>query len=485
MSKIKTQCFAHDHMTAEEFAIWNFAAGVSHKSKIFRAGSRVIAAHFEGMSQRTANRRVQSLVAKGWFEKIGRAGRNSLGWVLPSKFKVLTHDEYETRYPQRCKECLERIRIAIAAIEAWSVQSSMTPEVSHESLEVFHESPQASLESPMAQKLNYPETKVKEMEGAKPVFDLSESTGNIRKSLGSKPSISSASLDFPTVMADEPLQKVKGINKADGWLWPDAIRTGELTLIVGQPGSGKGVLTMDIAARVTNGKPWPNCPNLLSPSSAIIMSNEDNVGDMLCPRLNAAGADMKKIAFPTEAVKVAELEALLLETEFEQGAVRMVVIDPAANYLKTDNDIACRAELKALRALAQKYNLAIVICTHFNKGRADTALDRITSRPLKEECFQIYFLIQEEDGEGRLLYPVKGGTKGKYEEVGMNFHIVPAPKTAVTSLTALGTAKPYPCVAWHCEGKFKFVEVEKDFGDGCPSVRLVPESEAANAAESV
>jgi len=43
-----------------------------------------------------------------------------------------------------------------------------------------------------------------------------------------------------------------------GWLWPGRVPSGKLTLVAGDPGLGKSLLALDIAARVTRGLPWPD-----------------------------------------------------------------------------------------------------------------------------------------------------------------------------------------------------------------------------------
>src|SRR6476619_2972464 len=42
------------------------------------------------------------------------------------------------------------------------------------------------------------------------------------------------------------------------WLWPDRIPLGRIPLLVSDPGLGKSLLTLDIAARVSRGAPWPD-----------------------------------------------------------------------------------------------------------------------------------------------------------------------------------------------------------------------------------
>ena len=41
------------------------------------------------------------------------------------------------------------------------------------------------------------------------------------------------------------------------WLWPERIPLGKVSLFSGDPGLGKSIVTLDIAARVSRGMPWP------------------------------------------------------------------------------------------------------------------------------------------------------------------------------------------------------------------------------------
>ena len=51
--------------------------------------------------------------------------------------------------------------------------------------------------------------------------------------------------------ADHPAEPVE-------WLWPHRIALGKVTLIAGDPGLGKSVLALDVAARVSRGQPFPD-----------------------------------------------------------------------------------------------------------------------------------------------------------------------------------------------------------------------------------
>jgi AAA domain len=70
----------------------------------------------------------------------------------------------------------------------------------------------------------------------------------------------------------------------------------KLTLIAGDPGLGKSHIGLDVVARITSGKPWPEQDSNSAPlGSCIILSAEDAIDDVLRPRLEAAGADLTRV----------------------------------------------------------------------------------------------------------------------------------------------------------------------------------------------
>src|SRR4051812_37112753 len=80
------------------------------------------------------------------------------------------------------------------------------------------------------------------------------------------------------------------------WLWPERIPLGKLTLLAGDPGLGKSFLSLDLASRVTRGGEWPDaCATKAVQGSVVLLSAEDDLEDTVCPRLQAAGADLAKV----------------------------------------------------------------------------------------------------------------------------------------------------------------------------------------------
>jgi putative DNA primase/helicase len=171
------------------------------------------------------------------------------------------------------------------------------------------------------------------------------------------------------------------------WLWPQRIARGKVTVIVGDPGVGKSVLTLDIAARVSKGDGWPGCPNTKRvPGNALLISAEDNPGDTIKPRLLALGASMSRVAI-LEGAKLRDdkgerdidfdleyghhvLEAAILE----RPGTEVVIIDPVSAYVggkNTYKDSDVRRLLSPLAALAAKHNVAIIAITHLTKGQGN------------------------------------------------------------------------------------------------------------------
>ena len=78
------------------------------------------------------------------------------------------------------------------------------------------------------------------------------------------------------------------------WLWPGRIPKGKLSLIEGDPGTGKSALTIDLAARVSVGGELPDGKRCEA-AGVVLVSAEDGPADTIRPRLDAAGADPSRV----------------------------------------------------------------------------------------------------------------------------------------------------------------------------------------------
>jgi KaiC/GvpD/RAD55 family RecA-like ATPase len=159
------------------------------------------------------------------------------------------------------------------------------------------------------------------------------------------------------------------------WLWPGRIPLGMLTLLMGDPGLGKSLLTTMLAANVSR-----------AGADVLLLSAEDHKGATIRPRLDAAGADLHRVhhvevrrdgveeglALPDDGAELARL--------VEETKARLVVVDPLMAHLPESvnswSDQSVRRALAPLYHLAATHRCAVVIVAHLNKARGGNALHR-------------------------------------------------------------------------------------------------------------
>ena len=169
------------------------------------------------------------------------------------------------------------------------------------------------------------------------------------------------------------------------WLWPGRIAFNQLTIIEGDPGVGKSMLTAAIAAAVTGGPPLPGMPQL-PPFPCIIANLEDDPAGITIPRLRAAGADLDRIYLPqmgdSHNARLLSLPDDLnrIWQMLEITDARLLVIDPLMAALSpdvnSDNDQQVRRVLNDLVQAANLRKAAVVIVRHLNKQAGRRAIYR-------------------------------------------------------------------------------------------------------------
>ena len=213
------------------------------------------------------------------------------------------------------------------------------------------------------------------------------------------------------------------------WLWNQRLALGKLTLIAGDPGLGKSFLTLDLAARVSTGQAMPGDtwdngePMDRFPGTAILLSAEDDPADTIRPRLEAAGADLRRVAFVAGVRTGGAVKSFSLRDDLKhlhsickaQPETRLIVIDPISAYLGDEeghSNTKVRNLLAPLAKLAQDYNVAVVAVTHLNKsgqGNAQSAIYRaMGSLAFTAAARTVHLVTRDpEDPERRLMVPIK------------------------------------------------------------------------------
>ena len=229
------------------------------------------------------------------------------------------------------------------------------------------------------------------------------------------------------------------VAKPVSWLWPGRIARGKVTIIAGNPGLGKSQITASIAAIVTTGTNWPAGGGTCSRSNVVFLNAEDDPADTLRPRLEAAGADLKRVHFVDGVNEKGEsgerlfsleddIDALDLKLK-EIGNVGLLAIDPISAYLgsvDSHKNADIRRLLAPLNELAARHNTAIVGISHLNKSAGTDALMRVTGSLAFVAAARAAFLVtaDPQDKSRRLFLPMKNNIAPDGE--GLAFTIEPA-----------------------------------------------------------
>jgi hypothetical protein len=177
--------------------------------------------------------------------------------------------------------------------------------------------------------------------------------------------------------------------KPINWLWPGRVPRGELTLIVGDPGTGKTLVTEDMSVRLIDGRPWPTGEG--APRGPIVyLTVEDNLATSMKPRLEAMGSTGEGFYAVTgakDSTRTLHLVSDLARIEALCRSVNaaLLVISPVNAYLgggtgeRVDNyrETDVRGVLTPLVQCAQRLDLAVVAVMHLNKTMQTQLLYKI------------------------------------------------------------------------------------------------------------
>ncbi|MCC7084839.1 MAG: AAA family ATPase [Pirellulales bacterium] len=261
--------------------------------------------------------------------------------------------------------------------------------------------------------------------------------------------------DDASVAAHRPIiQSLADVTPEEvSWLWPGRIALGKVTMIAGDPGLGKSFLSLDIAARVSTGAAWPDSDELAPRGGVVILTCEDGLADTIRPRLDAAGADVRRIVALQgvaasddggEYQRGVDLSRDLSVVEAAVDAVndcRLLVVDPFPAFLgKTDShkNAEVRSVIAPLAELAERRQFAVLGITHLSKSERQAIYRCMGSLAFAAAARAVWAVTKDnsdEEKRRRLFLPIKNNLGNDLS--GLSF-------TLATKYGDSGV----PCVAW-------------------------------------
>lgn len=174
-------------------------------------------------------------------------------------------------------------------------------------------------------------------------------------------------------------------------LFPDMpMIAGELNILAGAQGLGKTAVATHLAARVTREHE----------RGVVIVSSEDGPRTVLRPRLEVAGAALKRVGF-LRALESAGVFSIRddcdgLEAMIGRYAAELVVIDPWTNHLDgtdVDRGTDVRRALRPLIETGRRLGVTTVLVAHFNKSGVQDWASRIAHSSALTQVARAAFIV--------------------------------------------------------------------------------------------
>jgi len=177
------------------------------------------------------------------------------------------------------------------------------------------------------------------------------------------------------------------------WLWQDRIARGKITLLCGEPGVSKSMFALDIAARISSDRDWPDYRGSPDVGSVLIFTAEDDSKDTIKPRLEMVKANPDKIAhvkctFDMTSENTGVIPKAINQMKTQQD-IRLIILDPITEYLgnvDSHKNAEVRSVLSRLAEFATEYDVAVLGITHYAKAENKCVDNRIIGSMAFNAC---------------------------------------------------------------------------------------------------
>ncbi|MCL2482024.1 MAG: AAA family ATPase [Propionibacteriaceae bacterium] len=221
------------------------------------------------------------------------------------------------------------------------------------------------------------------------------------------------------------------VSESVSWLWPAYLPAGKLVILEGDPSVGKSTLALDIAARVSTGRKWPDGTTTgRGPMSVVLLNAEDGLSDTIKPRLEAAGADVWRV-FAVQAIRQVDKETgenrsywvdlktdiRRIETVIRDKDAALIVIDVLMAYLgarvDSHRDQDVRGVLGPLADMADRTHCTVILIRHLNKGTGQAIYRGGGSIGIIGAARSAFVVARDQDNPDRRLFACQKSNLGK------------------------------------------------------------------------
>jgi hypothetical protein len=164
------------------------------------------------------------------------------------------------------------------------------------------------------------------------------------------------------------------------WLWRSRIAYGKLAIFEGDPDVGKGMVSLDLAARKSVGAAMPDGSPGDGVGDVLLITSEDGIADTISPRLDCCPIRPERsrihhLVWRTVDGRRRHLDITtdtdVIRRKVAKDGIRLVIVDPLTEHLppgvSPNDDVKIRAALAPLVDLAEELGFALLIVRHLNK----------------------------------------------------------------------------------------------------------------------
>jgi|SRR5579862_7057187 len=300
----------------------------------------------------------------------------TVGQVL--RFLNQTHEPYpEPIWEDTLGEDLEMFGVDV--LDDMEDVKDAEPEADEKELQSIVEEAKLELEE-------YEERRAEEEQAAEAMREETAPEASSGAQILAEGMVDEAQVSLVTIRADRIEDEILE------WVWPGRIAKAKITWLAGKPDCGKSVVLIDLIARVTTGRDFPDkSKNEWGAQEVLLGVTEDGLGDTVKQRLRAAGADLTKVHI-LEVVRVKKgdtkkqrmfqlkLDLRLLKHTLKRNPnITMVCLDPITGYFGADSnsDKDIRPIMDNLAKVCNETRCTFLAIMHQNKKTDVSAIQKI------------------------------------------------------------------------------------------------------------